>query len=128
LVLYLSKWTTCNPHWCDYCDINSSRKGNLVGIATQATVILSKKYKHSDNSQESIRRSSLQSIYKAINRLTGPGEQLEHKLEKGVNYMILPLFAFFNTGIVLVGVHFNVLSPVNFGYHSRSMYWKILGL
>jgi NhaA family Na+:H+ antiporter len=49
--------------------------------------------KDSDNSQESIRHSSLQSIYKAINRLTGPGEQLEHKLE-GVNYMILPYLLF----------------------------------
>jgi NhaA family Na+:H+ antiporter len=61
-------------------------KGNLVGIATQATVIFKQEIvniKDSDNSQESIRRSSLQSIYKAINRLTGPGEQLEHKLEKG---------------------------------------------
>jgi NhaA family Na+:H+ antiporter len=55
--------------------------------------------------------------------LTGPGEQLEHTLKK-VNYMILPLFAFFNTGIVLVGVYFNVLSPVNFGIIIRFVYWK----
>jgi NhaA family Na+:H+ antiporter len=102
--------------WCDCCDINSSRrKGNLVGIATQANRNFKqeiKLIKDSDNSQESIQHSLYNRYIKAINRLTGPGEQLEHKLE-GVNYMILPLFAFFNTGIVLV-VHFNVLSPVNF--------------
>jgi NhaA family Na+:H+ antiporter len=111
--------------------IPSRRKGNLVGIATQATVIFKQEIvniKDSDNSQESIRHSSLQSIYKAINRLTGPGEQLENKLEKGVNYMILPLFAFFNTGIVLVGVHFNVLSPVNLGIIIGLCIGKPLGI
>jgi hypothetical protein len=44
--------------WCDYCDINSSRrKGNLVGT-TQANRNFKQEIvniKDSDNSQESIR-------------------------------------------------------------------------
>lgn len=111
--------------------IPSRRKGNLVGIATQASVIFEQEIvniKDLDNSQESIRHSSLQSINKAINRLTGPGEELEHSLEKGVNYLILPLFAFFNTGIVLLGVQFNVITPVNLGIILGLCIGKPLGI
>jgi len=111
--------------------IPSRRKGNLVGIATQATVIFKQEIvniKDSDNSQESIRHSSLQSIYNAINRLTGPGEQLEHSLEGAVNYMMLPLFAFFNAGILFVGVHFNVFTSINFGIVIGLCIGKPLGI
>jgi NhaA family Na+:H+ antiporter len=111
--------------------IPSRRKGNLVGISTQANVIFKQEIvniKDSDNSQESIRHSSLQSIYKAVNRLTGPGEQLEHSLERAVNYMILPLFAFFNAGILLVGVHFNVFTSINFGILIGLCLGKPLGI
>ncbi|MEC5165653.1 NhaA family Na+:H+ antiporter [Flavobacterium sp. PL11] len=111
--------------------IPSRRKGNLIGIAAQASVIFKQEIvniKDADNSQESIRHSSLQSINKAINRLTGPGEDLEHSLEKGVNYLILPLFAFFNTGIVLLGVQFNVITPVNLGIILGLCIGKPLGI
>jgi NhaA family Na+:H+ antiporter len=111
--------------------IPSRRKGNLVGIATQANVIFKQEIvniEDSDNSQESIRHSSLQSIYKSINRLTGPGEQLEHSLEGAVNYMILPLFAFFNAGILLVGVHFKLFTSINFGILIGLCIGKPLGI
>ncbi|SHG35077.1 sodium/proton antiporter, NhaA family [Flavobacterium segetis] len=111
--------------------IPSRRKGNLIGIAAQASVIFKQEIvnvKELDNRQENIRRSSIQSINKAINRLTGPGEDLEHSLEKGVNYLILPLFAFFNTGIVLVGVQYNIITPVNFGIIVGLCIGKPLGI
>jgi NhaA family Na+:H+ antiporter len=111
--------------------IPSRRKGNLVGIATQATVIFNQEIvniKKSDNDQENIRYSSLESIYKALNRLTGPREKLEHSLEGVVNYTILPLFAFFNTGILLVGAHFNLLTPINFGIVIGLCIGKPLGI
>jgi NhaA family Na+:H+ antiporter len=111
--------------------IPSRRKGNLVGIAAQATVIFNQEIvniKNSNNDQENIRHSSLESIYKALNRLTGPREKLEHSLEGVVNYTILPLFAFFNTGILLVGAHFNILTPINFGIVIGLCIGKPLGI
>jgi NhaA family Na+:H+ antiporter len=111
--------------------IPSRRKGNLVGIAAQANVIFNQEIvniKNSDNDQESIRHSSLESIYKALDRLTGPREKLEHSLEGVVNYTILPLFAFFNTGILLVGAHFNLLTPINFGIVIGLCIGKPLGI
>jgi NhaA family Na+:H+ antiporter len=111
--------------------IPSRRKGNIVGIATQASMIFNQEIvniKNSDNDHESIRHSSLKSIHKAINRLSGPGEKLEHSLEGVVNYVILPLFAFFNTGILLVGVHFNVITTVNIGIVIGLCIGKPLGI
>jgi NhaA family Na+:H+ antiporter len=111
--------------------IPSRQKGNIVGIATQASVIFKQEIvsiKNSDNNHESIRHGSLQSIRRAIDRLTGPGEQLENSLEKPVNYIIVPLFAFFNTGILLVGVHFNVFTSINLGIIIGLCVGKPLGI
>jgi NhaA family Na+:H+ antiporter len=111
--------------------IPSRQKGNLVGITTQANVIFKQEIgniKNSKNSQKSIRHSSVQSVSKAINRLTGPGKQLEHSLKGTVNYVILPLFAFFNTGILIVGVHFDVFTSINLGIVIGLCIGKPLGI
>ena len=39
--------------------------------------------------------------------LREPGEKLRHGLENWTNFLILPLFAFFNTGLVLTGSGFD---------------------
>jgi len=111
--------------------IPSRRKGNVVGIATQASVIFNQEIvniENPTNGQEGIRHGSLQRIHKAINRLSGPGKKLENSLEGAVNYVILPLFAFFNTGILLVGVHFNVITSVNVGIVIGLCIGKPLGI
>ncbi len=111
--------------------IPARRKGNIEGIATQAMVIFQHEIvtiRDSDNSQESIRHGSLKLIQKAINRLIGPGEQIEYSLEKTVNYSILPLFAFFNTGILVVGMYFNVFTAVNLGIIAGLCIGKPLGI
>jgi len=111
--------------------IPSRRKGNIVGIATQTAVVFDQEIEHikdSDNSQESIRHSSLKVIQKSINRLIGPGDQVEYSLEKTVNYSILPLFAFFNTGILVVGTYFNVFTSINLGILIGLCIGKPLGI
>lgn len=111
--------------------IPTRRKGNIVGIATQATVFFKHeilRIKDADNSQESIRHSSLQVIQKAIDRLIGPGEKIEYSLEKTVNYTILPLFAFFNTGILVAGTYFNVFTSINLGIIVGLCIGKPLGI
>jgi NhaA family Na+:H+ antiporter len=63
-----------------------------------------------------------------MGRLTGPRKQLEHSLEGTVNYVILPLFAFFNTGILIVGVHFDVFTSINLGIVLGLCIGKPLGI
>jgi len=111
--------------------IPSRRKGNIVGIATQARVIFDheiERIQDVKNNQESIRHQSLGIIHKAINRLTGPGEKLEESLVTPVNYFILPLFAFFNTGILVVGTYFDVFTPINLGVIIGLCVGKPLGI
>ena len=111
--------------------IPARRRGNIVGIATQSSIIFEdeiQRIKDSDNSQESIRHGALKVIQKAFNRLIGPGEQIEYSLEATVNYSILPLFAFFNTGILVVGTYFNVFTPINLGIIVGLCIGKPLGI
>jgi NhaA family Na+:H+ antiporter len=111
--------------------IPSRPKGNLIGIASQTNVIFEHeitRIKDADNSQESIRHGALQIINKSIDRLIGPGEQMEFSMEKPVNYFILPLFAFFNTGIVVAGAYFNVFTSINLGIIIGLCIGKPLGI
>ncbi|MFT5903550.1 MAG: NhaA family Na+:H+ antiporter [Cryomorphaceae bacterium] len=111
--------------------IPARRRGNIVGIATQARVIFDheiERIQDANNTQENIRHGALRVIDKAINRLTGPGEKLEHFLENPVNYFILPLFAFFNTGILVVGTYFDVFTPINLGIIVGLCIGKPLGI
>lgn len=111
--------------------IPSRRKGNLLGIAAQTSAIFEQeitKVRDADNNQESIRHSSLRLIQNAIDRLIGPGEHIEYSLEKTVNYSILPLFAFFNTGILLAGAYFDLFTPINLGIIIGLCIGKPLGI
>ncbi len=54
-----------------------------------------------------------------------PLHKLEHDLHPTVAYLILPLFAFANTGISLQGLSLSALiKPDSAGYRRRIIYWK----
>ncbi|MEZ5023987.1 MAG: Na+/H+ antiporter NhaA [Chitinophagales bacterium] len=111
--------------------IPSRHKGNIVGISSQASLIFDQeieRIKDTHNSQKSIRYSSLHSIQRAIDRLIVPGEQIELSVERTVNYFILPFFAFFNTGILIIGTYFNILTPINLGIIIGLCIGKPLGI
>lgn len=112
--------------------IPSRRSGNLIGVATQAATIFEQEIayaqSHPEESIEGIRHSSLRMIQNAIERLKEPGYYLEHELERFVNYIILPLFAFFNTGILIAGTDINLFSPVNLGVIVGLCLGKPLGI
>ena len=71
---------------------------------------------------------SLEVLKNAIERLREPSEFLMHSLEKVVNYSILPLFAFFNTGILIAGAKFNLIDPGNLGILLGLCIGKPLGI
>ncbi|MEL7537769.1 MAG: Na+/H+ antiporter NhaA [Pseudomonadota bacterium] len=49
-------------------------------------------------------------LQRAIDRLREPGFHLQHALQNWNSYLILPLFAFVNMGIVVVGTRVDLLA------------------
>lgn len=108
-------------------------RGNadLTKIAEQTTIIFDneiKKVKDPDNPQTAIGHGSLEVIQNAVERLREPSEHLMHSLEKVVNFFILPLFAFFNTGILLSGTQLDLLAPGSLGIMLGLVLGKPLGI
>ncbi len=104
---------------------------NLMLIAEQTTIIFDReirKIKDEGNPQTRIGHGSLEIIQNAIERLRDPSEHLMHSLEKLVNYFILPIFAFFNTGILISGMELNLSSPGNLGILLGLVVGKPLGI
>ncbi len=64
----------------------------------------------------------------AIERLREPSDTLMHSLEHVVNFFILPLFAFFNTGILLSGAELDFFAPVSIGVILGLLVGKPLGI
>jgi len=107
------------------------RDADVVSIADQARTIFQQeinRIRRDDIPQQSIRGSSLNMLQTAIARLKDPGYYLEHSLERGTNYFILPLFAFFNTGILLGGTELNLGAPANLGIILGLFVGKPLGI
>ena len=59
--------------------------------------------------------TSIASIETAPATLCAAGAPLERRLQRVVTFGILPLFAFFNTGVVLSGGSFSPLAPESLG-------------
>lgn len=111
--------------------IPSRGKADLALIAQQANIIFEREVKNvqdQNTAQSSIGHTSLEVLKNAISRLREPSEELQHSLEKVVNYFILPLFAFFNTGILLSGIELNLMQPGNLGVLLGLVVGKPLGI
>ncbi|HHP7242590.1 MAG TPA: Na+/H+ antiporter NhaA [Cyclobacteriaceae bacterium] len=111
--------------------IPTRRSADLPLIAEQTAIIFDreiKKIKDSGNDQRHIGFGSLQLLRNSIERLREPSEYLQHSLERVVNFFILPLFAFFNTGILISGMQLNLLAPINMGIISGLAIGKPLGI
>lgn len=104
---------------------------DLTKIAEQTNIIFDReitKVKDPNHEQKRIGHESLEIIRNAIERLRDPSEYLMHSLEKVVNFFILPLFAFFNTGILISGIHLNMAAPGNLGILLGLAIGKPLGI
>ncbi|NJB37966.1 Na+/H+ antiporter NhaA [Croceivirga sp. JEA036] len=111
--------------------IPAQGKANLQLIAKQTSIIFQKEIGEINNSnfdKKKIAPESLLVLKKAIERLREPSEFLLHNLEKFVNFIVLPLFAFFNTGIVLTAGDYYLLAPANIGIILGLCLGKPLGI
>lgn len=111
--------------------IPSRRNADIPLIASQTNIIFSReiaKIQDDSNDQKGIGYSSLQLLRNAVERLRDPSDNLMHSLERVVNFFILPLFAFFNTGILISGAELDLLAPVSVGIVLGLVVGKPLGI
>ena len=102
--------------------IPSRQPGNMVGVAAQSAAIFD-----AQNGRE-VGGDALRILQNAVERLREPGYHLQHRLESWSNFLILPLFAFFNTGIVLTGGGFSPTSSISLGVMLGLVIGKPLGI
>ena len=97
--------------------IPSRPSGDLIGASSQTAIIFEREIEHAGHSKghAPIRSHSLKTLQQVVDRLQEPAYYLEHFLERWVNYLVLPLFAFVNTGILIAGSVFNLFDPVTLG-------------
>ncbi|MDO6731650.1 Na+/H+ antiporter NhaA [Marinovum sp. 2_MG-2023] len=76
--------------------IPSRPSANIEGVALHAGDVIARELDKGEIGAPAMAR-----LANAVDRLREPGFHLQHRLEGWSNFLILPLFAFFNTGIAL---------------------------
>jgi Na+:H+ antiporter, NhaA family len=76
------------------------------------------------------RQAAATSLETVIDRLQSPAQRLEHQLNPWSTYMILPIFALANAGVVFIGAgtSLNLLNPVSLGIIFGLVFGKPLGI
>lgn len=105
--------------------IPSRRPANLQAAALQARSL----YRHQISDPEAkASPATISKLKQIVDRLGEPGFHLQHALEKWSSFLILPLFAFFNTGISSRGADFSLLRPEISGTMLGLLLGKSLGI
>ncbi len=97
----------------------------IEGAALQTHRVFAHELKDPDTP---VGAASLMRLEKIIDRLRDPGFHLQHALENWNNFLILPLFAFFNTGILFAGASFGLIQPEALGTILGLVVGKPLGI
>lgn len=105
--------------------IPSRPAANLTGAALQAQTVFQHEL-HSPHTPAA--HGSIAVLERIVSGLRDPGFRLQHALEGWSNYLILPLFAFFNTGIVVIGADFTLTQPAVSGAMAGLIFGKSLGI
>ena len=92
------------------------------GVAAQASVVLDAQ------GEGGVGERAFEVLREAVGRLRAPGDHLQHALEGWTAYLVLPLFAFFNTGIAVLGAPFDPLAPAPLGVILGLTLGKPLGI
>lgn len=87
---------------------------NPKGVAAQAATVFETDFRDSGNTP-CLRDQSFRILRHAFGRLRDPGFHLEQQLQTWSSYAILPLFAFFNTGIAILGSGVSLGTPASLG-------------
>ncbi|WP_163851591.1 Na+/H+ antiporter NhaA [Pseudooceanicola aestuarii] len=102
--------------------IPSRPAANVEGVAIHAREVI-----EGEVGKDEVSPLAMARLSAAVDRLREPGFHLQHRLESWSNFMILPLFAFFNTGIALAG-GLNLVAPEVLGVILGLYLGKPLGI
>ena len=117
--------------------IPSRRRANVAGVAAQTSAIFDAELdaaavRAPDDegapSKADVRPESMSMLQNALERLREPGYHLERALENWSNFLILPLFAFFNTGIALFAGGTTLASSESLGVIAGLVIGKPVGI
>lgn len=108
--------------------IPSRPSANMTGVATQATEVFRAAIDDEDTGHRRVPPAAFAMLENALLRLREPGVHLQHALENWTSFLILPLFAFFNTGVLVVGSAFSPLEPASLGVIVGLAVGKPLGI
>ena len=108
--------------------IPARRPANITEVAAQAAVIAEAVEPDDAPARDGIGDFAVNAMENAITRLREPGHHLQHALENWTNFLILPLFAFVNTGVLLIGSNFSPLAPEALGVMLGLVIGKPLGI
>lgn len=109
--------------------IPSRPAAKLGEVAAQAKVIADTTERDAaDPESEADTGRALGILENAIAQMREPGHHLQRALENWTNFLILPLFAFFNTGILLAGSAFSPFAPQVSGVILGLVVGKPLGI
>ncbi|GAA0405330.1 hypothetical protein GCM10009133_12440 [Cocleimonas flava] len=105
--------------------IPSRPSAQVIGAAAQADALI----KHEINKGgTTIGSKTVLILENIVERLRGPGFHLQYALENWNNFFVLPLFAFFNTGILIIGAQFSILQPEVLGAMLGLVLGKPIGI
>jgi len=107
--------------------IPSRRIENVEGVAAQTSAILRAETETRDTN-DPIRPKAFERLKTAVEGLREPGFHLERALNRWTNFIILPLFAFLNTGVLLKAEGLQLLSAPSLGVVAGLFIGKPLGI
>jgi NhaA family Na+:H+ antiporter len=103
--------------------IPSRKPADGSSVAMQAAAIV-----EGEPDRENLRDVAVRRRQHAVEGLREPGFHLQEALENWSNFLILPLFAFFNTGILIVGSSFSPTASESLGVMLGLYIGKPLGI
>lgn len=72
--------------------------------------------------------SSLNTMKRSIKKASSPLQSLEGKLHDFVTFIVLPLFAFANAGVIVHGFNFRIFSELTFNISASLFFGKLIGI
>ncbi len=81
-----------------------------------------------DVALQHIQLASIDNMQSQIFKIQSPLQQLEHDLHGFVTYIVMPLFAFANAGVVLKGAGLDSLNTLTLGISGSLIFGKIIGI
>lgn len=107
--------------------IPSRRRAAVQGVAAQTTALMRAEAQQTERGG-TFATHTIERLGEIMGRLREPGEHLQHAVENGTNFLILPLFAFVNTGLILFGSGFDITAPASLGVIVGLVLGKPIGI